>query len=74
MEYKGRVKLGRLSNGFESDHGYVVHACSSNISSYCGGKALCGTEPGKKSVGWSPADYPEITCPKCIKKLNKGDL
>ena len=34
-------------------------------------KALCGYKPGKRSNGWSSYIHSEVTCPKCLKKLEK---
>lgn len=33
------------------------------------GKALCGKEPGRRSVGWSCYPGRAVTCPKCLKKI-----
>ena len=49
MNIIGKYKAGRLANGFENDKGRIVHGLLDN--SY---KALCGTKPGKRSVGWLP--------------------
>lgn len=72
MEILSVVKMGRLANGFEKDHGVVRHAI--NKKKYFWGThspALCGTRPGKRSVGFvNDDDITEITCPKCLKKLN----
>jgi len=67
----GKYKGGRLSNGFESDKGKIVHAVQ-----YHSRKALCGTEPGRRrSVGWLPFDedlpIKEVTCLKCLSKISK---
>jgi hypothetical protein len=66
--YGIRVKAGRCANGFELDHGRVNHAVPNG--SY---KALCGTQPGRRSVGWNypfPRLDATVTCPKCLKKLD----
>lgn len=65
-------KAGRCVNGFENDHGSVVHAVPNGIE-YCRGKALCGTEPGRRSVGWvKPYGSQDITCARCLSKLAKA--
>lgn len=73
------TKTGRRVTGSESDHGNVTHARVNG--SY---RALCGTEPGRRS-DWSSysteLDYREactqawahnaVTCRKCEKALYK---
>jgi len=70
-KYISVVKAGRLSDGFQRDHGVVRHAMAEE--DYCWGthqKALCGTKPGKRSVGFvDDPDITVITCPRCIKIL-----
>lgn len=67
LDYKARVKAGRLANGAELDHGTISHAVNSH-------GALCGTKPGKRSVGWvapyPDEDYPPITCQKCLANID----
>lgn len=69
MEIKIKKKLGRLANGFESDKGSIWHALPVNANGYTEHKALCGTEPGRRSVGWSFDDGAEVTCQRCARKL-----
>jgi hypothetical protein len=67
--YEVLVMLGRLSNGFESDHGTRYHAVK-----FGSHKAVCGAQPGRRSVGWTfdPRGHgKEITCPRCIAKLKR---
>jgi hypothetical protein len=35
--------------------------------------AICGAKPGRRSVGWSPTPKANsvVTCPRCLKKLEK---
>ena len=34
--------------------------------------SLCGKRPGRKSVGWSTSDKEApVTCPRCLKKIEK---
>ena len=41
--------------------------------------AMCGAKPSKKSVGWDFENYStnlptEVTCPRCLKRLEKHGL
>ncbi len=67
------VKSGRTFNSSHGDSGVVVHITHrrpENSVGFWGGKALCGSEPGKRSNGWyHTANFP--TCPKCIIKQNE---
>lgn len=65
---------GRCANGYERGQGQVVHAieCSEDelrfgIRSYA--HALCGKTHGARSAGWCNRRSLEVTCPKCLKKL-----
>ena len=58
--------LGRLANGAELDHGRRVHAVPNGSR-----RAMCNAEPGRRSVGWTRSDSDTVTCPRCIKKLEK---
>jgi hypothetical protein len=96
MDYKIGALLGRLSNGFQSDHGIRYHAvvwkrikrppCPFNDwgrkeipdDDFTAQVALCGAKPGRRSVGWdfqngSSNVGKEVTCPRCLKKLQKGE-
>lgn len=65
--YKG----GRCWNGAHRDAGILVHIIEGEeTNGYWGGKALCGTEPGKRSYGWAKTSR-QPTCAKCIKKRDK---
>lgn len=33
-------------------------------------KALCGATPGYRGNGWSFDAGPQVTCPRCLKKLS----
>jgi hypothetical protein len=63
---------GRCVNGASRDRGFRWHArlIDRNLPEH---KAMCGMQPGKRSVGWADyCDLPEdrqITCPRCLKKL-----
>lgn len=59
--------LGRLRNGAARDHGILNHAVK--LGEW---KAVCGAQPGRRSVGWVRAyDLEEgVTCPRCIKRMD----
>lgn len=63
---------GRCANGFERDHGRVVHAVPSANPSGPGSdrKALCGAKPGRTSAGWSQYDSDAVTCQRCLSKMS----
>jgi hypothetical protein len=65
--YCVRSLAGRCANGSELDHGTRFHALPTTGQTW---RALCGTKPGRRSVGWVTwgADQ-AVTCPRCIKKL-----
>jgi hypothetical protein len=60
---------GRCANGFERDRGTVYHAVPEEASNSGWGTALCGKEPGRRSVGWAHREGTEVSCPRCLKKL-----
>lgn len=62
LDYRPCAKLGRLANGGQLDHGQIVHA----VNKF---GALCGTKPGRKSIGWSEPDYDHVTCPACLERI-----
>ena len=62
------TKSGRCANGYERDHGRVIHLVDQpNREDYSMRPALCGTTPGRRSAGWSTREQP-ATCPKCLKR------
>ena len=75
--YNPHYLLGRLRSGRDRS-GTVYHAVEGQ-NDYGFGKALCGKQPGKRSVGWMSAGYAlprdydgppiAINCPRCMKKL-----
>jgi len=73
MEIISVVKMGRLSCGCQKDHGVVRHGMFKD--QYCWGthsKALCGSAPGRRSVGFvNDEDITEITCERCLAKIKK---
>jgi len=64
MKIYAVVKQGSLRSGSDNT-GDIIHAIPTRHSD-----ALCGTRPNKKSVGWGVAEN-NITCPKCLKELDK---
>lgn len=57
--------LGRLRNGAARDHGILTHAVKNGEW-----RAVCGAQPGRRSVGWVRSYNDEtITCPRCLKRL-----
>lgn len=68
--YEGRMKLGRLTGGAQKDHGVLVHAVEKGTTAaYCRGKATCGTQPGRRSCGWSDVENLPINCPRCLARI-----
>lgn len=66
LGYHVRMKPGRCANGAELGSGTLWHAVLPD--NY---KAVCGTEPGRRTPGWSSwHNSKEVTCPKCLKKLD----
>lgn len=66
-------KSGRAFNGFHRDAGTIVHVVPGpKVNGDWFGKALCGTEPGRRGNGWSETTR-GISCDKCISKLSKID-
>lgn len=55
---------GRCANGAEGGHGRIYHAVKNSV-------ALCGAEPGRHSAGWSTYEGEAVTCPACLKKLER---
>lgn len=68
------VKAGRCADGYQRGHGKLIHAMFSHVYHPNGamGAALCGTTPGRRSVGfYTNVSYRKITCKRCLSKLNK---
>lgn len=65
-------KAGRCFNGAHRDAGTIVHAVEIEEvpAGFFGYPALCRTEPGIRGYGWAETES-EVTCPKCIKKMEK---
>lgn len=67
LGYQILRKTGRLANGAERDGGEIYHAV--RFDKY---KAVCGTQPGRRSVGWSNYHGEKVTCQACIKRLTQN--
>ncbi len=63
----GRRLAGRCANGCERDAGSIAHAVPAGTSHET---ALCGAEPGRRSVGWSDQSQ-AIDCPRCIRAVSR---
>jgi len=67
-----RSKTGRCANGMQLDAGIRGHAVPQRETSgivHFEGKAICGTEPGRRSR-WSESQWINtVTCPACLKRL-----
>ena len=72
QKIKWAVKLGRLASGAQSDHGTVKHLVSWETGT--NGAAICGTRPGRRSVGWQDADAPYRPCPHCLKRAERQGI
>lgn len=70
-------KAGRCANGFERGRGVIIHYLNATEKQIDSGafwlKALCGTETGRRSVGWTQRPESEVTCKKCLKKASVSD-
>ncbi len=73
-DYQIGAKLGTLSSGAQRNHGTVLHALPLSVSHFGYGKALCGTEPGRRSIGWA-TDYEgmPVTCKRCLAKIKVSE-
>jgi hypothetical protein len=64
---------GRARTGGEQG-GMIFHAVEEGEyggAEYSHATALCGVQPGRRSIGWSTW-HPEgqgVTCPKCLRKM-----
>jgi len=79
----GRLSNGRESDRGVLVHAVILKACKRPKcpfndfgrkvipnDSYSAWIALCGTKPGKRSVGWSNTDQ-AVSCARCLLKLTK---
>lgn len=63
---QARYLAGRCANGAERDGGTLFHAVPAESW-----KALCGSQPGRRSAGWGTPwkDEQPVTCPRCLKRM-----
>ena len=59
---------GRCANGLERGQGRKVHAVPASFAATGFGKALCGAQPGRRSVGWTALPAADVTCPLCKRR------
>lgn len=57
---------GRCSDGAERDGGTLFHVVPEGSW-----KALCGAQPGRRSVGWSAYVRATPSCIRCVSKQQK---
>ncbi|WP_168356106.1 hypothetical protein [Stenotrophomonas maltophilia] len=66
---------GRCANGLERGQGTKLHAIpAAQVRQHGGfveatGKALCGAQPGRRSVGWTVCEQHLVSCPRCQRVL-----
>lgn len=69
---------GRCANGLERGQGTKLHAIpAAQVRHHRGfaeatGRALCGAQPGRRSVGWTACESHPVTCPRCQRALARG--
>jgi len=73
MKVVAAVKAGRCVNGGQADHGQVYHALPQERAHFgAKTKALCGTETGRRSVGFvCDKGVVKVTCKRCLAKIEK---
>jgi len=68
---------GRCANGLERGQGTVMHAIPvDQVRRHGGfaeanGKALCGAQPGRRSVGWTVCEERTVSCERCKRVLTR---
>jgi hypothetical protein len=67
---------GRCANGYERGQGVRVHAVPYTDdlarNGYAIQRALCGAKPGPRSAGWSYSGMRLVTCPTCLRALERA--
>ncbi len=69
---------GRCANGLERGQGTNLHAVpAAQVRRNFGfieatGKALCGAQPGHRSVGWTACESQPVTCPRCQRAIARA--
>lgn len=66
-----RHKTGRCLTGYERDGGTLAHAVFGEHSANSYVKAACGTRPGLRGNGWATWPSEQVTCPRCVARLEK---
>lgn len=73
MDYRYTYSTGRnrtaTDQGGRLFHAVPVTGPKSGGDDF--GRALCGYTPGRRSNGWSSANFSTPTCPRCLDKLDK---
>ena len=66
---------GRCTDGLERGQGTNLHAIPATQVRREGafaeamGRALCGAQPGRRSVGWTVCEQGQVSCPRCQRTL-----
>ncbi len=69
---------GRCANGLERGQGTNLHAVpAAQVRHNFGlieatGKALCGAQPGRRSVGWTTCESQPVSCPRCQRAIARA--
>lgn len=69
---------GRCATGLERGQGTNLHAIPvAQVRRNFGfveatGKALCGAQPGRRSVGWTACESHPVTCPRCQRAISRA--
>lgn len=71
MEFVAAKLAGRCASGLELGQGSLIHALKdpAGYPLEIFGKSLCNARPGRRSVGWTPVPGRQITCKRCLKKM-----
>lgn len=76
--YRPMQLAGRCRTGSDWQRTPVVHAVPTIGDGkaggwpYISGTALCGAKPKGLSAGWSEWRHGEVSCARCLKKIEKG--
>jgi|GEM_PF-1912476 len=68
--------MGTLRTGRQGDQGRRLHAVPEEDCGVWSGAspALCGAQPGPRSVGWGDVRSEPVDCPHCVARLRKAGL
>lgn len=64
---KRRANYAVLAHAIEGSTVFGGSRCYAGL----GEEALCGAKP-KGAAGWNPKVQPEVTCPKCLRKMERA--